>query len=250
MAAGGRDHPIGKVRIRLNALESNRVYVNSYPLLLLTRQGVKKMGELELALRFSCAHTSSVVLKYLKPPLPDLHYERPIPQKDKEGLRLAAMQLVAGQLAKADLPLRLEVVHFMLDTDETLFSMRRIKANLFRIKAVLAGPMALLKWLVSVREWQHPPTTLAAHLLFALVIYYPELLLPVVLLSTFLRGAQLYRLRPVTPPFMDEKLSQGEEMEDPDELEEEMDQTAALKSKEGGMNPLKYYKVLEWGADV
>ncbi|KAF2307169.1 hypothetical protein GH714_025236 [Hevea brasiliensis] len=43
------DSRIGKVRIRLSTLESDRVYTHSYPLLMLHPTGVKKMGELHLA---------------------------------------------------------------------------------------------------------------------------------------------------------------------------------------------------------
>jgi C2 domain len=44
-----KDHVIGKVRIRLSTLEAGRVYTHTYPLLVLHGSGVKKMGELHLA---------------------------------------------------------------------------------------------------------------------------------------------------------------------------------------------------------
>lgn len=44
-----KDHVIGKVRIRLSTLEAGRVYTHTYPLLVLQGSGVKKMGELHLA---------------------------------------------------------------------------------------------------------------------------------------------------------------------------------------------------------
>ncbi|VAI90703.1 unnamed protein product [Triticum turgidum subsp. durum] len=49
-----RDARIGKIRIRLSTLETDRVYTHAYPLILLTPSGVKKMGELRLAVRFTC----------------------------------------------------------------------------------------------------------------------------------------------------------------------------------------------------
>ncbi|GAU32820.1 hypothetical protein TSUD_208880 [Trifolium subterraneum] len=48
------DCRIGKIRIRVSTLESNKIYTSSYPLLVLTRTGLKKMGEIELAVRFAC----------------------------------------------------------------------------------------------------------------------------------------------------------------------------------------------------
>lgn len=65
-----KDLPIGKVRIRLSTLESDRVYTNAYPLLVVTPQGVKKMGEIELAVRFSSAALMNVMSAYLQPQLP------------------------------------------------------------------------------------------------------------------------------------------------------------------------------------
>lgn len=41
-ANGGRDSRIGKVRIRLSTLESDRVYTHSYPLLILHPSGSRK----------------------------------------------------------------------------------------------------------------------------------------------------------------------------------------------------------------
>jgi hypothetical protein len=46
---------IGKLRIRLPTLGSNRIHTLSYPLLVLQLCGAKKMGEIKLAFRFSCS---------------------------------------------------------------------------------------------------------------------------------------------------------------------------------------------------
>ncbi|KAI3787031.1 hypothetical protein L1987_41189 [Smallanthus sonchifolius] len=48
----GGDKRIGKVRIYLSTLQIDRVYTYSYPLLVLHPPGVKKMGEIHLAVRF------------------------------------------------------------------------------------------------------------------------------------------------------------------------------------------------------
>jgi len=128
-----KDLPVGKVRIRLSTLESDRVYTNSYPLLVVTPQGVKKMGEVELAVRLSCASTANLMTAYLQPQLPRMHFFYPIDPRQTETLRVAAMNIVALRLMKAEPPLRQEVVQFMLDTESERWSMRRSKANYFRI---------------------------------------------------------------------------------------------------------------------
>ncbi len=128
-----KDLPVGKVRIRLSTLESDRVYTNSYPLLVVTPQGVKKMGELELAVRFSCASTLNLMHAYLQSQLPRIHFFYPLDPKHSETLRVAAMNIVALKLMRSEPPLRQEVVQFMLDTEAERWSMRRSKANYYRI---------------------------------------------------------------------------------------------------------------------
>ncbi|KAI4342091.1 hypothetical protein MLD38_026749 [Melastoma candidum] len=62
---GGKDSRTGKVRIRLSTLESDRVYTHSYLLLVLHPSGVKKMGELHLAVRFTCSSWVNMLHMYL-----------------------------------------------------------------------------------------------------------------------------------------------------------------------------------------
>jgi hypothetical protein len=128
-----RDLPIGKIRIRLSTLESDRVYTNAYPLLIVTPQGIKKMGELELAVRLSSASTLNLMHAYLQPPFPRMHYFYPLDHKQIESLRIAAMNIVALRLMRSEPAMRQEVVQFMLDTDAERWSMRRSKANYYRI---------------------------------------------------------------------------------------------------------------------
>jgi hypothetical protein len=133
IAATTKDLPIGKIRIRLSTLESDRVYTNAYPLLIVTPQGIKKMGELELAVRLSSASTLNLMHAYLQPPLPRMHYFYPLDHKQIENLRVAAMNIVALRLMRSEPAMRQEVVQFMLDTDAERWSMRRSKANYYRI---------------------------------------------------------------------------------------------------------------------
>ncbi|KAA8518350.1 hypothetical protein F0562_015767 [Nyssa sinensis] len=50
-----KDMRIGKLRVRLSTLDTNRVYMGSYSLTVLLPGGAKKMGEIEIAVRFSCS---------------------------------------------------------------------------------------------------------------------------------------------------------------------------------------------------
>ncbi|KAB2633481.1 multiple C2 and transmembrane domain-containing protein 2 [Pyrus ussuriensis x Pyrus communis] len=217
------DYSIGKVRIRISTMESNKVYTNSYPLLVLLRTGLKKMGEIELAVRFAypslLPETCAV---YGQPLLPRMHYLRPLGVAQQEALRGAATRMVAAWLARSEPPLGQEVVRYMLDADSHAWSMRKSKANWFRIVAVLAWVVGLAKWLDSIRRWRNPVTTVLVHVLYLVLVWYPDMIVPTGFLYVFLIGVWYYRFRPKSPAGMDIRLSQADSV-DPDELDEEFD---------------------------
>ena len=220
---GGKDSRIGKVRIRLSTLETDRVYTHSYPLLVLHHpSGVKKMGEIQLAVRFSCSSLINMLHIYSHPLLPKMHYIHPLSVIQLDSLRHQAMQIVSMRLNRAEPPLRKEVVEYMLDVDSHMWSMRRSKANFFRIMGVLSGLIAVGKWFDSICHWKNPLTTVLIHILFIILVLYPELILPTIFLYLFLIGIWNYRWRARHPPHMDTRLSHADVLH-PDELDEEFD---------------------------
>lgn len=218
----GRDPRIGKVRIRVSTLESEKVYKHSFPLLVLEPSGVKKMGELQLAVRFTCLSVAHMIYIYGHPLLPKMHYLHPFTVNQLDTLRHQAMTIVAARLGRAEPPLRREVVEYMLDVESHLWSMRRSKANFFRIMALLSGMISLFKWFHGVSHWANPITTVLVHVLLLILICYPELVLPTVFLYMFVIGMWNYRFRPRHPAHMDTRLSWAEAVH-PDELDEEFD---------------------------
>ncbi|KAI4342567.1 hypothetical protein MLD38_027181 [Melastoma candidum] len=223
------DCRIGKIRIRVSTLESNRVYTNSYPLLVLSRIGLKKMGEIELAVRFACPSLlPETCVVYGQPLLPRMHYLRPLGVAQQEALRGAATRMVAAWLARSEPPLGPEVVRYMLDADSHAWSMRKSKANWFRIVSVLAWAIGLAKWLDDIRRWRNVLTTVLVHLLYLVLVWFPDLIVPTGCLYVFLIGVWYYRFRPRIPAGMDTRLSQAESV-DPDELDEEFDTIPSSK---------------------
>ncbi|KAG6522910.1 FT-interacting protein 7-like [Zingiber officinale] len=219
---GVRDQRIGKVRIRLSTLETDRVYTHFYPLLTLHPSGLRKTGELHLAVRFTCTSRVNMLALYGKPLLPKMHYVQPISMRMMDYLRRQAMIIVAARLGRAEPPLLREVVEYMLDVDSHMFSLRRSKANFNRIMSLLSGVTAAAGWFNAVRSWRNPVTTILVHVLFVILVFYPDLILPTVFLYLFLVGAWNYRFRPRNPPHMDTRLSMAETAR-PDELDEECD---------------------------
>ncbi|KAI5671522.1 hypothetical protein M9H77_11886 [Catharanthus roseus] len=218
----GRDSRIGKVRIRLSTLETDRIYTQSYPLLVLQPSGVKKMGELQLAFRFTSLSLTHMIYLYSRPLLPKMHYLHPFTVSQLDSLRYQAMNIVASRLGRAEPPLSKEVVEYMLDVDSHMWSMRRSKANFFRIVSLFSGIISMSKWLSDVCQWKNPVTSVLVHVLFCILICYPELILPTIFLYMFLIGVWNFRFRPRHPPHMDTKISWAEAVH-PDELDEEFD---------------------------
>lgn len=225
------DSRIGKVRIRLSTLETDRIYTHSYPLLVLHPSGVKKMGELQLAVRFTCLSLANMIYLYGHPLLPKMHYLHPFTVNQLDSLRYQAMNIVAVRLGRAEPPLRKEVVEYMLDVDSHMWSMRRSKANFFRIMSLFSGMISMTRWLGEVCHWRNPVTSVLVHVLLFILICYPELILPTIFLYMFLIGLWNYRFRARHPPHMDTKLSWAEAVH-PDELDEEFDTFPTSKSQD------------------
>ncbi|KAM0946325.1 putative C2 domain, phosphoribosyltransferase, C2 domain superfamily [Dioscorea sansibarensis] len=226
-----KDNKIGKVRIRLSTLEADRVYTHYYPLLILQTSGLKKTGELHLAIRFTCTNFANMISLYGKPLLPKMHYTMPISVLHLDHLRHQAMINVALRLGRAEPPLRREVVEYMLDVDSHMFSLRRSKANFSRITSVLSSFGAVVRWFDAVCKWKNPVTTILVHVLFFILVCFPELILPTVFLYLSIIGLWNYRFRPRHPPHMDTKLSYAE-FTNSDELDEEFDTFPSTKSSD------------------
>ncbi|CAA0827796.1 C2 calcium/lipid-binding plant phosphoribosyltransferase family protein [Striga hermonthica] len=225
---GAKDQKMGKVRIRVSTLEADRVYTYTYPLLVLGPSGLKRNGEIHLAVRFTCTAWAHMLAQYGRPLLPKMHYVHPINVKHVDLLRHYAMNIVANELARAEPPLRAEVIEYMFDVDHQMFSLRRSKANFHRMMSVVSGVQHACTWFEGICQWKYPVTTVLVHILFLILVCYPELIFPTVFLYLSVIGLWNYRFRPRNPPHMDPNLSQAENANS-DELEEEFDSFPTTK---------------------
>ncbi|KAI5421711.1 FT-interacting protein 3 [Lathyrus oleraceus] len=191
--------------------------------------GVKKMGEPNLAIRFSCYSMVDLMQMYFKPHLPKMHYKRPLNVMEQEMLRQQAVNVVAARLSRAEPPLRKEVVEYMSDTKSHLWSMRRSKANFYRLMSGFSGFLSVGRWLGEVSTWKHPMTTVLVHILFLMLVCFPELIMPTMFLYVFVIGMWNWRFRPRHPPHMNSKLSYTDGVTT-DELDEEFDTFPSTKS--------------------
>ncbi|CAL0299212.1 unnamed protein product [Lupinus luteus] len=226
-----RDVRLGKIRVRLSTLDTNRVYLNSYSLTVLLPCGAKKMGEIEIAIRFSCSSWLSLMQAYTTPILPRMHYVRPFGPAQQDILRYTAIRIVTARLARSEPALGQEVVQFMLDSDTHVWSMRRSKANWFRMVGILSRVATLSRVVDNIRTWVHPPTTVLMHVLLVAIVLFPYLILPTLFMYAFLILILGFRYRQRVPQSMDMRLSYVD-MVSIDELDEEFDGFPTTRSGE------------------
>ncbi|XP_048320690.2 multiple C2 domain and transmembrane region protein 14 [Ziziphus jujuba] len=218
----GTDLRVGKIRVRLSTLDTNRVYVNSYPLVVVLPGGAKKMGEIEIAVRFSCSSWLSLIQAYATPTLPKMHYVSPLSPAQQDILRHTAMRIVTARLARSEPALGQEVVQYLLDSDTHMWSIRRSKTNWFRVVGCLSRAATLARWLDGILMWTHPPTTVLVHVFLVAVVLCPHLVLPTVFMYAFLILALRFRYRSRVPHNVDPRLSYVDVVSH-DELDEEFD---------------------------
>ncbi|XP_047313497.1 FT-interacting protein 7 [Impatiens glandulifera] len=231
MKKSGKDLRIGKLRLRLSTLETNRAYVGSYSLMVLLPGGVKKMGEIEIAVRFTCSSWLSLIQAYHTPMLPRMHYVNPLGPAQQDILRHTAMRIVMVRMARSEPALGQEVVQHMLDSDTHIWSMRRSKANWFRVVGCLCKVASLAKWVDGIRKWIHPPTTILMHILLLAIVLFPDLILPTVFMYAFLILALRFRYRQRISLAVDTRLS-CLDMVGIDDLDEELDGFPTVRSPE------------------
>ncbi|KAL0374724.1 UNVERIFIED_CONTAM: protein QUIRKY [Sesamum radiatum] len=227
------DFRVGKVRIRISTLATGKVYRSVFPLFLLSPAGLKKMGEIELAVRFARATpTLDFLHVYSQPLLPMMHHVKPLGMVQQEALRAIAVKIVSAHLSRSEPPLRREVVTYMLDADSNTFSMRKVRANWLRIINVIAGLLDVFKWVDDTRSWKNPTATILVHALLVMLVWFPDLIIPTLAFYIFVVGAWNYRFRSRTSlPHFDPKMSLAESI-DRDELDEEFDTMPCTRPNE------------------
>ncbi|KAI4364952.1 hypothetical protein MLD38_020983 [Melastoma candidum] len=186
-----------------------------------TANGVKKMGEIQLPVRFSCSSRVKMMHIYSQPLLPKMHFIHPLPGSQLDHLRYQATQIVLVHLSCGDFPLRKEVIEYMLEMGSQMWSMRRTKGNIFRMMDLLGRLMAPRKQFHQICNWKNPMMIVVAHVVLIMLIISPQLILPMIFVFLLLIGGWGYRRKPRMPMHMDTRFSYADAH--PDEIDEEFD---------------------------
>ncbi|KAL3531168.1 hypothetical protein ACH5RR_010490 [Cinchona calisaya] len=184
--------------------------------------GVKKMGELHLAVRFSGANMVNVLRMYSMRLLLKMHYVQPLSVNQLYTSRYQARNVVASRLGQAEPPLGRDVVEYTLDHYSHMWSMRKSKANFFRLTNILAWFVAMSRFLESLRNWHKPVYSALFMVVFKIFVLVPELIIPCVLLTLAAMGLWRYKSRLRHPPHIYTRLPYADVVH-PDELDEEFD---------------------------
>ncbi|XP_020227956.1 FT-interacting protein 7 [Cajanus cajan] len=239
-ARGVRDAAMGRVRIRLSTLEDGKVYALSYPLIVLQPSGVKVMGEIHLAVKFSWSFKSQLQKyeSYMSPLFPKHHHVFPLSSSQLLILRYQPVLIIAERLSQAEPPLRKEVVYNMLDIRSNMWSKRKTDANFNRVVSLVDDFVASWKWLQDIRTWKRPNATLLFILVcYVMLFYYPKRILPLLICCLVCVVFKRYLNRPRLPCHIDATLS-GADVATPEDLEEEFDR---FPTQIGGVSLRKRY---------
>ncbi|GLJ55707.1 hypothetical protein SUGI_1196640 [Cryptomeria japonica] len=71
---------------------------------------------------------------------------------------------------------------------------------LAKIMSVLSELVSIGQWFDDIRNWKNPIATVLVHILFLILVRYPNLILTSIFLCMFLTGIWHYRFRPQNPP--------------------------------------------------
>ncbi|CAK8538980.1 unnamed protein product [Lathyrus sativus] len=222
IATEAMDIRIGRVRISLSEMETGRIYIYSYPLVELQPSGPKKMGELQLAFKFTCTDMLNVYKMYTLPMLPAQHTSDPLSPIQFYALRKQTIMLVSSHMSKAEPPLRREVVDYMLDSREVVWSMRRCRADFKRINAFVSWFVGICTQFDEICKWKNPILTIIICLVLYILIIHPRHLLPAMFSCLILHTLLQLRKKPKTLSHLNLHLSHVH-TSSLDELEEEFD---------------------------
>lgn len=171
-----KDHPMGKFRIRVSTLDGNRLYRVRFPLLLPHKKVLRKVGELEVELKFEFDSVAKVIWNSLKPPLPAIHYTNPM---EKPALAEKTMrEAMIAYLAQERPPVHQECVEELLDARGSIFRMRRAKVNYARLLGTVQFLIDIVKAACTICEWKYASLSVLAHVVFIFFVYNSHLLVP------------------------------------------------------------------------
>ncbi|PPD94275.1 hypothetical protein GOBAR_DD08698 [Gossypium barbadense] len=143
-------------------------------------------------------------------------------EKIRVSERKQAVRILCSSLSLNELPLRQEVVEYMLDGGSQMWSLRKAKANFQRVLATFKCFSNARQWFNEIRKWNNSAVIVLVMAIYCIIVFKPDLILPTVTLYSIQVMILYWRKRPRRPTHIDVNLSVVGSVT-ADELDEEFD---------------------------
>ena len=189
--AGVGDAPklLGKIKVPVAALESNQRYFKVVDMGAVNAATgeVEKGGKLDVALTYrrdagTIASGVTLARQYVKPVCDDKWYYNPIPETEQEKVAKRHKDLVIYQLGLSEPPVNVSIAKEMLDYNRHEFNARMIQTSIARLQCVAAEGIAIGNAVNDLLGWKHFHVTASLQAVLFLMINYPRLIIPGILI--------------------------------------------------------------------
>ena len=189
--AGVGDAPklLGKIKVPVAALESNQRYFKVVDMGAVNAATgeVEKGGKLDVALTYrrdagTIASGVTLARQYVKPVCDDKWYYNPIPETEQEKVAKRHKDLVIYQLGLSEPPVKVSIAKEMLDYNRHEFNARMIQTSIARLQCVAAEGIAIGNAVNDLLGWKHFHVTASLQTVLFLMINYPRLIIPGILI--------------------------------------------------------------------
>ena len=148
---------------------------------------VEKGGKLDVALTYrrdagTIASGVTLARQYIKPVCDDKWYYNPIPETEQEKVAKRHKDLVIYQLGLSEPPVKVSIAKEMLDYNRHEFNARMIQTSIARLQCVAAEGIAIGNAVNDLLGWKHFHVTASLQAVLFLMINYPRLIIPGILI--------------------------------------------------------------------
>jgi hypothetical protein len=239
---------LGRVKLQLSTMEDGVRYCSKFQLMTQDSNSgaVKKTCTLEVGLQFDYENGGAkAAAKYFDPLLPEKWYLQPLADDERERVIKSQKEMLVKRLAQASPPINEVCSKILLEFSKHEVNIGSIKSSVARIQRVAAGFDKIGAAVTYALSWDSVIVTAMTQCWIVYLVYYPNMLMPTVLLATALWSLAQFPgryQRVLDRAQADEWLSQGLPFAPPTEEEERVkrereekekaEEAAAVKAKE------------------
>ena len=231
---------LGRVKLQLSTMEDGVRYCSKFQLMTqdASSGAVKKTCTLEVGLQFDYENGGAkAASKYFEPLLPEKWYLQPLADDERERVIKSQKEMLVKRLAQASPPINESASKILLEFSKHEVNIGSIKSSVARIQRVAAGFDKIGAAVSYALSWDSVIVTALTQCWIVYLVYYPNMLMPTVLLATALWSLAQFPgryQRVLDRAQADEWLSQGLPFAPPTEEEERVkrEREEAAKAEE------------------